>query len=585
MEKAPQSQTNPLPWVLAGADDEDLRARARALRDQVDATPPQGLARLAAATAAQAAPLRQRAVAFAGDQVGALRELDDLARDSPGAATIRGEALADARVAFVFPPLRCEYKGMTLGLGDRHPVFAERLATCEEALEPLVGWSLADILNGRDGTPAFERLDVSQPVLFAACTALAELWGAYGVRPRAVLGHSVGEIAAAATCGALSLVDAAQVAATWGRSSMRLEGTGAMASLSIPAAEAERRLERWRGRLTISGRNSPTWTAVSGEVEAVEALLAELAAEGLAGRSMGIDGPGHSAGMAPIDAWFRDELATISPRPTTIGFWSAVEAGPVDPSELDAAYWSRNLRQPVLFEAALRSLHADGCNAFIEIGPRPILTGAIEEILSGEPEVAAIGSWEQGEANLFHLQLAEAYVRGVEVDWLPLCREPKKVTIGDGREEVSPAPTATLREQLLAAPPAARAQLALEAVRRELSEILGEVAAPGAGAKSFRDLGLNSRGALALRSGLNRATGLALPATLVFDYPTPRAVATKILLDLEGSGEAAATPTTPAEPAPDAAEERALRDIDGLNLAGLIERGLGAAETEPAARE
>jgi acyl transferase domain-containing protein len=412
-------------------------------------------------------------------------------------------------------------------------------------------------------------------VLFAVCSALAELWGAFGVRPSAVLGHSVGEIAAAAACGALSLDDAVRVAATWGRSSMRLEGTGAMASLPIPAAEAERRLERWQGRLAISGRNSPSWTAVSGEAVAVEGLLAELAAEGLAGRSMGIDGPGHSAGMAPIDAWFREELATISPRSTTIGFWSAVEAGPVDPSGLDAAYWSRNLRQPVLFEAALRSLRKAGCNAFLEIGPRPILTGAIEEILAGEPEAAAIGSWEQGEASQFHLQLAEAHVRGVEVDWRPLCREPKGVALGSA----SAAPGATLRKRLLAAPPAGRARLSLEAVRRELAAVLGEDAAEGAGEKSFRDLGLDSRGALALRNGLNRATGLVLSATLAFDYPTPRAVATKILLDLEGGSEAA------EEPLLDATEEQALRDIDGLDLANLIERGLAAAKTESAARD
>jgi acyl transferase domain-containing protein len=577
MESATQSQSNPLPWVLAGANDKDLRARARALRDRVAATTPRELARLAAASAAQAAPLRQRAVVFAGDRAGVLRALDDLVHDLPGGATVRGEALADARLAFVFPPLRCEYRGMTLGLGGRHPVFAERMAACEDALEPLVGWSLADVLRGRDGTPPFERLDVSQPVLFAVCFALAELWGAFGVRPDAVLGHSVGEIAAAAACGGLSLGDAARVAATWGNSSMRLEGTGTMASLPISAAEAERRLKRWPGRLAISGHNAPSWTAVSGETAAIAALLAELADEGLAGRSMGIDAPGHSAAVAPIDAWFREELATISPGPAPIEFYSSVEAGPIDPSGLDAAYWSRNLRQPVMFEAALRSLRDAGYTAFLEIGPRPILTSAIEEILASEPEAAAIGSWEQGEASQFHLQLAEAYVRGVDVDWQPLCCEPKGAT-PDG---ASAAPSA-LRERLLAAPRATRAQLALETVQRELAALLGGDAAAGAAEKPFRDLGLDSRGALTLRNVLNRAAGLALSATLVFDYPTPREVAAKICLELEGGSEAEAAA---AATLPDAAAEQALRAIDGLDLTDLIERGLAAAETEPAARD
>ena len=576
MESAPQSQPSPLPWVLAGADGEDLRARARALRDRVAETPAQGLARLAAATAAQAAPLRQRAVVFTGDGAGALRELDDLARDSPGAATIRGEALPEARVAFVFSPLRCEYRGMTLGLGERHPVFAERMDACEEILEPLVGWSLADVLRGRDGAPPLERLDVCQPVLFAVCSALAELWGAFGVRPGAVLGHSVGEIAAAAVCGALSLGDAARVAVTWGRSAARLEGTGAMALLPISAAETERRLERWPGRLAISGRNAPSWTSVSGETEAIAALLAELAGEGLAGWPMGIDVPGHSAAVAPTEDSFCEELATISPRPAAIEFSSAVEGGPIDTVGLDAAYWRRNLCQPVLFEAALRSLREAGRNAFVEIGPRPILTGAIAEILAGEPGTAAIGSWEQGEASQFHLQLAEAHVRGVEVDWGPLCGEPEGVVLGTA----SGPPAARLRERLLAAPAGARERLALEAVRRELAAVLGEDAVAGAGERSFRDLGLDSRGALALRNGLNRVSGLALNATLAFDYPTPRAVAAKIRHELEGGGEPAA-----AESPPGAAEQRALRDIDELGLADLVERGLAAAETERSARD
>jgi len=570
MRGAHTSQANPLPWILAGTDDADLRARARALRERVTATPPQGLARLAAATAAQASRLRQRAVVFAADGDTARRELDDLARDSPGAATIRGEALPEARVAFVFPPLRCEYRGMTLGLGERHPVFAERMAACEETLEPLVGFSPADVLRGRDGTPPFERLDVSQPVLFAVCFSLAELWDAFGVRPDAVLGHSLGEVAAAATCGALNLSDASRVAATWGRSSMRMEGTGTMASLPISVSETERRLERWQGRLAISGHNAPRWTAVSGETEAVEALLAELAEEGLAGRLMGIDAPGHSAMVAPIDAWFREELATISPRPAAIEFYSSAEAGPVDPSGLDAAYWSRNLRQPVLFEAALRSLREAGRTAFIEIGPRPILINAIEETLDGEPETVAIGSWEQGEVDQFHLQLAEAHVRGVEVDWRPLCHEPD----GVAWSSISAVATA-LREQLLAAAPAARARVVLEAVRCELAAVLGEDIAEGAGGKSFRDLGLDSRGALALRNRLNRATGLRLPTTLAFDHPTPRAMAARIHLDLENSSG-----VTAGRPVPEAAEEPGPSDIDGLDLDGLIERGLAAAEAE-----
>jgi acyl transferase domain-containing protein len=526
--------------VLTGRDPEDLRARAREVHAQVESAPPQALARLAAATAARAEPLTHRAVLFAsGEREGTLRELDGLARGETGVGTIRGEARAGPRLAFVFSPLRSEYAGMALDLLDRHPPFAARMAACEELLEPLLGWSLGDVLRGAEAAPALARLDVSQPILFAVGSALAELWGAFGVRPEAVLGHSVGEIAAAATCGALSLPDAARVAATWGRCSRRLEGTGAMASLPLSPAAAERRLWRWRGRLGISGFNGPSWTAVSGETAAVEELLATLAREGVKGRSMGIDAPGHWAGLAPIDGWFREELAAISPRRTAIPFYSAVAGGPVDSSGLDADYWSRNLSQPVLFETAIRSLQEAGHDAFLEIGPRPVLTGAVEQILAGSKRAVAIGSWEQGEASQFHLQLAEAYVLGVEVDWRPLCRE--RPAPDRPRAELAAGatgPARTLREQLLAAPPATRRRLAEEVVRRELSAVLGDDGIDPDPTRSFRDLGLDSRAALALRNRLATASGVELAKTVAFDHPTPSDLASHLhdlALGVEGT--------------------------------------------------
>ena len=571
MEGADESRPGPLPWVLAGRDPGELRARARDLRTRVAATPPEGLVRLAAATATRAEPWARRAVVFATDGDEALRELDALAGGVPGPGAVLGEARGEARVAFVFSPLRCEYQGMTLGLPDRYPAFTKRLRACEEALEPLLGWSVGDVLRGREGTPPFARLDVSQPLLFAVAAALAELWRDFGVRPAAVLGHSVGEIAAAATCGALGIEDAARVAATWGRSSMRLEGTGAMASVPLSAAETERRLEPWRGRLAIAGINAPSWTAVSGETEAVEALLARLGSEGVRARSMGIDAPGHSAMMDPIDPWFREELATISPRPAPIAFHSAVEGGPVDPRRLDAGYWSRNLRQPVLFETAIRSLREAGITAFVEIGPRPVLTGAIEEILAGDERAVAIGGWEQGEASQLHLALAEAHVRGVDVDWGPLLREGPTVGVVPG-----PASEPSLARRLAGLPERKRERVLLDLVREKAAALLGHPSPtavdPG---RAFKDLGFDSRLAVELRNGLNRATGLVLRTTLVFDYPTPRAVAGRIRLELEGSDEEAGAGGA-AE-----GEAQALRDIDSLDLSDLVERGLGG---EPAAR-
>jgi acyl transferase domain-containing protein len=557
--------------VLAARDPEELRAQAGALRARVAATPPQGLAGLATSVAGQVAAQPQRAVVLAHRRDDVLRGLDGLVRGAPGMGVVHGRARESARVAFVFSPLRVEYAGMGLGLLDRYAAFAAQMAACEEALEPLVEWSLGDVLRGHEGIPPFERLDVSQPVLFAISSSLAELWRSFGVRPGAVLGHSVGEIAAAAACRGLSLTDAARVAATWGRSSMRLEGTGTMASLPLSAKQVERRLEPWQGRLAISGLNAPNWTAISGETAAVEALLAELATEGVAGRLMGIEAPGHSSGMAPIHDWFAAELSTISPRSGTVPFCSAAEGKLVDSANLDARYWSRNLSRPVLFEAAIRALRKAAYDVFVEIGPRPILTSAITEIVAAEEGAVAVGSWEQGEVSQFPFQLAEAYVLGVEVDWGAVCRDWRAGAPGEalrlsGQEH-------SLAHRLAELPEEKREPLLLDLVRREVATVLGHTLPsavdPG---RSFKDLGFNSSAAVELRQRLNRATGLALNTTLAFDHPTPRAVARKIRFEFEGGEVTSSSPR--GEPAPDADTERVLRDIDELDLAGLVERSL-----------
>ncbi|HWA54738.1 MAG TPA: acyltransferase domain-containing protein, partial [Solirubrobacterales bacterium] len=512
-----------------------------------------------------------RAVLFgaSGEQV--LRELGDLASGTPGPGTVLGEARGETHLAFVFSPFRSEYRGMALGLPERYPAFARGLRGCEEALAPLLEWSLADALHGREGPPPFGRLDVSQLLLLAVATALAELWAEFGVRPDAVLGHSVGEIAAAAACGALGSEDAARLAVTWGRSTMRLEEAGAMASVPLSTEETERRLGPWRERLAIAGRNAPRLTAVSGETAAIEELVAQLGSEGIRARPMGINTPGHSARMAPIDAWFQAELVALSPRPSTVPFHSGVEGGRVDTRRLDVGYWSRNLRQPVLFEAAIRSLREAGTTAFLEIGPRPVLTEAIAETLGDGGRAIVAGDWEQGELGQFHLALAAAHVRGIDVDWSPLLRDPPTV----GEPLAVPGPS--LAQRLGELPERKRERLLLALVREKAAAVLGHDS-PGAidPGRSFKELGFDSRLAVELRNGLNHATGLILSSTLVFDYPTPRAVAGRIRLELEGAGPGdGARAEGAAAATPEPSETAALREIDDLDLAALVERGLG----------
>jgi acyl transferase domain-containing protein len=503
--------------VLGAASPEALAERALALAEEVAATPSDGLVPLARSLTASGERMPHRAVAFGRGAAEIAARLTKLARGEADPGAVRGQALEAPRVAFVFSPLRSEYPGMCRDLIARQPAFAERMEAFGEAIERLAGWSPPDVLRGRgEAPPLRRRLDVDQPMMAAASASLAELWRSFGVSPDAVLGHSIGEVAAAAACGALGVEDAARVAVAWGSSSRRLDGTGTMASLPLPATEVERRLPGTGGAIAISGFNSPSWTAVSGEPAAVAELLEALAREGVEGRSMGIGTPTHSAGMEAIEGWLRDELGAIVPRPGATPFYSGVAGGRVDRAGLDAAYWSRNLQQPVRFEAAIRALRADGCNAFVEIGPRPILTEAIAEILAGDRAAVALGGWEQGEASQFPLQLAEAHVHGVDVDWEAAHRDRGPMPAGGDAAEARP--------RLLAVPEAGRRRLALELVREALASLL-----PGAREleeeSSFRDLGLDSQAALALRNRLSQLAGVDLAKTAAFDHPTPAALA------------------------------------------------------------
>jgi len=546
-----QNEPGLLPFVFSGRDRGDVEEQARDVMRRLpeENVEPGGLA---ARLASRSRPQPHRAVILSqggDDLAGRLRAL---AAGEKTTGVVEGEARTSPRVAFAFPPLRSEYAGVGADLLAL-PSLRRHLRPCESSLSELVDWSPEGVLREEPGGPPFDRLDVSQPLLFAVSTALAELWRSVGVEPAAVVGHSVGEIAAAVSCGALSLEDAARVAVTWGRSSMRMEGTGQMVSLPLSAEAAAERISRWDGRLWIAAFNAPTWTAVSGTGEAAEELLDELAAEGIHGRPMGIPAPGHSPLMEPVHAWFIEELADLSPRPIPIPFYSAVNGDRVAATDLDAGYWSANLRRPVLFEAAVRALLRDAYDVFVEIGPRPVLSTALEEIVGDG--VLVLGTLEQGDPASFLGFLARSYVGGIDVDWPAALGTIPPLPVGSPSPALSPAGRSLQDGDLL--------DLVLE-------EVAGARGLPPAAIdpdRPFKELGFDSPAAVELRNVLNRISGLALPATLAFDHPTPRRVAEKMRSELAGGSR---EPTGPVEHSA----------LDDLDLGALVELALKESKGE-----
>ncbi|WP_345599988.1 type I polyketide synthase [Thermocatellispora tengchongensis] len=540
-----------LPWPVSGRSRAALREQARRLLAHVPGHRDQDVG-LSLATTRTA--FEHRAVLLAAGRAGFGRGLAALAEGRPAPGLVEGVARG-GEVAFVFPGQGSQWPGMALPLLEASPVFRDLMDECAEALAPYLDLPLLDAL----GDPAaLERVDVVQPALFAVMVSLAGLWRAYGVEPAAVTGHSQGEVAAAYVAGALTLHDAARVVALRGRALVALAGRGAMASVALPAAEVEARLP---SGLSVAAVNGPNSVVVSGEPGAVAAFVAACEAEGVRARRVAVDYASHSPQVEAVRAELLDALAPIRPRETRVPFHSAVTAGPLAGEELTAAYWYRNLRHQVRFEAAVRGIGAD---VLIEVSPHPVLTGGMQDAVPGAAVLGTLRR-DEGGPGRFLTSLAEAHVAGAEVDWTPCFA-------GTGARPIDLPTYAFQRErhwldtgarrEAAVAPPAAPSVVAEpgELVRMHVAAVLGhhEPAEVDAG-RAFRDLGFDSPMTVELRNRLAAATGLPLSGSALFDHPTPAALADHI--------RTLATGTPPVTAAP--AEEPAAAGAEPIAIVGM----------------
>ncbi|MGW7485185.1 beta-ketoacyl synthase N-terminal-like domain-containing protein [Nonomuraea muscovyensis] len=412
-----------VPWPLSGRTPGALTAQAAKLLDHLGSAPGLAPEEVARALAGGRTAFEQRAVVVGRDRADLLTGLRAVAEAAPAPGVVSGAAELDPRVAFVFPGQTSVVPGALAELLDTAPAFAARIEECEAALAPYVGWKLTDLLRGDPGAPVPDRMDVVQPASWAIMLALTELWRAYGVEPDAVVGHSQGEIAAACVAGALTLEDGAKVVALRSRIITRdLSGSGGMMAVSLPAAEAERRLEPWAGRLWVGAVNAPGAVVVTGEPGALDELQRRLRSDDVrTHRISPLDYASHCPHVEPLREPLLDALAGLAPREPRVSFCSAVTGEPLGARRLDASYWYTNLRSPVLFGEAVAALPGHGL--FVEVTAHPVLTSAVQEVAES---ATVIGTLRRDEATLarFALSAAEAQVRGAAVDWGPL--------VGDG---------------------------------------------------------------------------------------------------------------------------------------------------------
>ncbi|MFJ1751293.1 SDR family NAD(P)-dependent oxidoreductase [Streptomyces sp. NPDC088116] len=410
-----------VPLMMSARNEAALRDQARRLRADLLARPDMHPADVGYTLLTDRSRFEQRAAVVGENFTELIAALDDLAEGRPHPLVTNSTAGTAEGLVFVFPGQGSQWAGMADGLFERSSAFRESAHACDAALRPYLGWSVLGVLGGEPDAPPLERVDVVQPVLFTMMVSLATAWRSLGVEPAAVVGHSQGEIAAAHVAGGLSLDDAARIVALRSQAWLRLAGKGGMVAVPLPVDDLRPRLAAWGDRLSVAAVNSPGACAVAGDPDALAELVAELTGEGVPARPIpGVDTAGHSPQVETLREHLLEVLAPVTPRRFDIPFYSTVTGGPLaDAAELDAAYWYRNMREPVEFEQATRALIADGHDVFLETSPHPMLAVSLQETI-GDAGVSGsvLGTLRrrQGGARWLAVAICRAYTHGVEID-------------------------------------------------------------------------------------------------------------------------------------------------------------------------
>lgn len=406
---------------LSAASPEALQALARSYRQWLSAAPSAESVTDICYSASVRRGHREHRLAVTGRTREELAEQLDAALPAIGT---QGGNTADERpkVAFVFSGQGPQWWGMGRELLVREPVFRACLERCDELLRQHANWSLLAELAADEAGSRVHETQFAQPALFAVQVGLARLWQSWGIQPDAVVGHSLGEIAAAHLAGILSLDEALRLVCHRGRLMQQVAG-GKMASVELSGDDAERAIAACQGRLVVAATNGPTSTVLSGDADALDEVVAALERQGTSCRRLRVDAAFHSAQMDAPRGELIALLQELRPNAPVLPMYSTVTGGPTDGLSLGAEYWGRNLREPVRFAAAIGAMVSAGYSQFIEIGPHPVLSNDIQACLRQQNVTGVIvPSLRRGpdERLVMLNSLGALYVQGQAVEWKSL---------------------------------------------------------------------------------------------------------------------------------------------------------------------
>jgi acyl transferase domain-containing protein/surfactin synthase thioesterase subunit len=569
LEQAPPARPSVAPesagpelLVLSAQTEPALRALAAAHATALEALPQAQLADYATASLQQRAALRQRLALLATAPALAASALRDFAAGN-GALGLVAARAQEQRVVFLFSGQGSQYPGMIEALYRSEPEVRRALDRCDEVLRGPLGRSLISVVFPCEAERALiDDTAYTQPALFAVEYALAMLWQSRGVRPAAVLGHSIGEYVAACVAGVMSLESALHLVAERGRLLSSLPRNGAMAAVFCEPDEIADLLEAHPTSVSIAAYNAPGNMVISGARGAIEAILEQLEERFVVSQPLRVSHAFHSALLDPILERFREFASAFNFRAPNLPLASNVSGQLLLPGQVqDARYWTDHLRGAVRYADGIKALASAGFDTFLEVGPGDSMVklGAKSLPGAGATWLASVRrgksereSWLSSAASLF--------VRGAELKPAPSETPRAHVTLPSYpfqrqsywvvpetlRPARAPTPSESATPVRAALPPMAGSVRG--SLHAELTLLLGADKARALDPQlGLFAQGLDSLGSIALHKRLEQLGGRSLPSSFLFDHPTLDAICAALSPTLPSAERAGGRAPAPRE--------------------------------------